>query len=296
MSATAPSDRELLLGESLLRETELGDAEMLVREAGWNQLAADWRIFLELGTVYAVRNSAHRVVATAATLPHGGNFAWISMVLATSDYRRQGLATRLLRRCVYDLTGRGLVPVLDATPAGRMVYSRLGFADSWGFQRYYASAPNRGESAAHAPPGIAIRPISGADWPTLSRYDAQAFGADRRALLSRLRGRAPGAELAAWRGDRIVGFALGRDGRSATQLGPLAAEDEVTAQALLGRALTGTRGPIYIDLADSKSALRRWLQGLGFAPQRPFTRMVYGRATRFDDPARTMAVAGPELG
>jgi hypothetical protein len=89
---------------------------------------------------------------------------------------------------------------------------------------------------------------------------------------------------------------LGRDGRSATQLGPVAAEDEDTAQALLGLALAGVRGPIYIDLVDGKSALRRWLEGRGFAPQRPFTRMVYGGAMTIGDVTRTMAVAGPELG
>jgi len=295
MSAMAHSDPELL-HESLLQETELGDAEELVREANWNQTAADWRIFLELGTVYAVRNSAHRVVATAAALLYGGHFAWISMVLVASDYRRQGLATRLLRRCVDDLVGRRLVPVVDATPAGRMVYVGLGFQDSWGFQRYSAPRPPREEVAPPTPDGVVIRSISADDWVKLCRYDARVFGADRSALLTRLRGRAPGAELAAWRGDRIIGFVLGRDGRSATQLGPLAAEDEATARVLLGLALTGTHGPIYIDLADSKSALRRWLEDHGFAPQRPFTRMVYGRAMRFDDFARTMAVAGPELG
>ena len=295
MSAMAHSDTELL-NESLLQATELRDAEALVREAGWNQLTADWRIFLELGTVYAVRNSAHRVVATAATIPYGGHYAWISMVLVASDYRRRGIATRLLRRCVDDLVGRRLVPVLDATPAGRMLYIQFGFQDSWGFQRYSASAPRRKEIAPSTPDGVVIRSISGDEWLMLYRYDAQAFGADRSALLTRLRGRAPGAELAAWRGDRIVGFVLGRDGRSATQLGPVVAEDEATAQALLGLALTGAPGPIYIDLVDSKSSLRRWLEGRGLAPQRSFTRMVHGSAMRIDDVAHTMVVAGPELG
>jgi GNAT superfamily N-acetyltransferase len=295
MSAMAHSDPEPL-HESLLQATELGNADALVREAGWNQVTADWRIFLELGTVYAVRNSAHRVVATAATLLCGGHVGWISMVLVASDYRRRGLATRLLRRCVDDLVGRGLVPVVDATPAGRMVYVGLGFQDSWGFRRYSAPAPRREEIAPSAPDGVVIRSVHGDDWHALCRYDAQVFGADRSALLARLRGRAPGTELAAWRGDRIIGFVLGRDGRSATQLGPLAAEDEATARALLGLGLAGTHGPIYVDLADGKSAVRRWLEDHGFAPQRPFTRMVYGRALRFDDAARTMAVAGPELG
>jgi GNAT superfamily N-acetyltransferase len=294
MSAMAHSDPKVLQ-ESPLQENELDDAAALVGEAGWNQITADWRIFLELGTVYALRNSTHHVVATAATLPYGGRFAWISMVLVEGGYRRQGLATRLLRRCIDDLTSRGLVPVLDATPAGRMVYIRLGFQDSWDFHRFFAPAL-RSEVVRPATNGMVIRPISDADWPALCSYDAQVFGADRSALLFRLRGRLPGAELAAWRGEQIFGFVLGRDGRAAAQMGPLVAEDEATAMALLGIALISTRGPIYVDLADSKSALRRWLQDQGFAPQRSFTRMVYGRAARFDDSARTMAVAGPELG
>jgi len=281
---------------SPLQERELDYAAALVQEAGWNQLAADWRIFLELGTVHAVRDSGHRVIATAATLVYGGRFAWISMVLVEGGYRRRGLATQLLRRCIDDLTGRGLVPVLDATPAGRTVYVPFGFQDSWGFSRFVAAAPLRSERAPPTPNGIVIRPIGDADLPRLCGYDARVFGADRSGLLRRLRGRLPGAELGAWRGDQIVGFVLGRDGRAAAQLGPLVAEDEATATALLGVALVRTQGPIYVDLADSKSALQRWLRDRGFAPQRPFMRMIYGRAARFDDCARTMAVAGPELG
>ena len=282
--------------ESPLREAELADAQALSAEAGWNQVAADWRIFLDLGTVYAVRNSAGRVVATAATLPHGGRFAWISMVLVTAEYRRQGLARRLLDRCVSDLIGRGLVPVLDATPAGRTVYTALGFADTWGFHRLACGNRQGRDAAVAAEDGAVVRAITDADWPPLCRYDAAAFGADRSAVLGRLRGRVPQAELIAYRGDRIAGFLLGRDGRSAPQLGPLVAEDDAVAEGLLLCGLAAIHGPIYIDLADAKAGLRRTLEARGFAAQRPLMRMVYRRSESFDDPSRTFAVAGPELG
>ena len=95
---------------------ELPDAEALVAEAGWNQVAADWRMFLDFGTAYAVRAQG-RLIATAAWIPYGA-CAWISMVLVTAAERRRGLATRLLHRCIADVTTAGLVPVLDATPAG----------------------------------------------------------------------------------------------------------------------------------------------------------------------------------
>src|SRR5262245_34057940 len=178
-----------LAHEAPLGAAELGDAAVLVAEAGWNQVAADWRIFLDLGTVYAVRNSAGRVIATAATLPYGGRFGWISMVLVAGTYRRQGLARRLLNRCIADLTAAAVVPVLDATPAGRSIYLMLGFQDAWGFHRLAAKATARNPSLPAPPAGIRIQPIGDTIYDELCRYDAAAFGADRSGVLARLRGR-----------------------------------------------------------------------------------------------------------
>jgi GNAT superfamily N-acetyltransferase len=285
-----------LAHESPLRAAELDDAAALVAEAGWNQVAADWRIFLDLGTVYAVRNSVGRVIATAATLPYGGRFAWISMVLVAGAYRRQGLASRLMARCIEDLTAARVVPVLDATPAGRTVYVALGFEDAWGFHRLAGRGTGHKGSLPPQPAGVAIQPIDDTIYEDLCRYDADIFGADRSGVLARLRGRVPPAELVALREGRVCGVLLGRDGRSATQLGPLVAEDAVIAQALLARGLAAMEGPVYIDLADAQAPVRAWLTGFGFAAQRPLTRMLYRRSETFDDASRTFAVAGPELG
>ena len=61
-------------------------------------------------------------------------------------------------------------------------------------------------------------------------------------------------------------------------------------------ALEAIEGPLFIDLADSKAELRSFLDAHGFAAVRPFTRMLYGTSTHFDDAARTFAVVGPEFG
>jgi GNAT superfamily N-acetyltransferase len=287
----APSEPPLAIAVGLATH-ELDDAALLVREAGWNQVAADWRIFLDLGTVYAVR-AGNRLVATAATLPFDDRFAWISMVLVAGDHRRRGLATRLLRRCIDDLLAGNLVPVLDATPAGRAVYRPLGFLDAWGFHRLMRvqTAP-----AAPVPGAVAVRPITDARWPALCRYDANIFGADRSAVLTRLRGRLPQAELFAERYGEISGFLLGRDGRTTNQLGPLLADDDASARALLTHALAAIDGPLYVDLADARTDIAAFLAACGFTPQRPFTRMLYRRAESYDDGRRTYAVIGPEFG
>jgi GNAT superfamily N-acetyltransferase len=271
---------------------DLADAEALVAEAGWNQVAADWRIFLDFGTGYAVR-SGGRVIATAATLPYGGRCAWISMVLVSAEHRRRGLATRLLHRCISDIKASGLIPVLDATPAGAKVYAPLGFESAWGFARLTSQ-----RRSIEAPPtdGIAIHPITDDRWAALCAYDATIFGADRSEVLARMRGRLPASNLFAQRGGRIAGMLLGRDGRTSAHLGPLIAEDDAVAQALLAHALDRIDGPVYIDVADAKPEVRGFLEASGFSPQRPFTRMLLGRRESFDDGSRTYAVTGPEFG
>jgi GNAT superfamily N-acetyltransferase len=289
--------------KSSLSSAELDDVGALVSEARWNQIAADWRLFIELGRLYAAHTAAGRIMATTATLPYGGRFAWISMVLVAGQYRRRGLATLLMRRATDDLSAARLVPVLDATPDGRAVYRALGFLDCWGLHRLRRERQGEGEGERQgardrisAPAGVSIRPIRNADWPALCAFDAAAFGAQRGTVLGGLRGRLPAAELIAQSGDRVVGFSLGRDGRVAAQIGPLVAENAAIACAILARALDRIAMPLFIDLADAKSDVRNFLEARGFAAVRPFTRMLHGRSARFDDPARTFAVVGPEFG
>ena len=112
-------------------------------------------------------------------------------------------------------------------------------------------------------------------------------------MLAGLRGRLPQAEVIAQSGDRILGFSLGRDGRMIPHVGPLVAESDGIACAILAHAIERIDAPLFIDLADAKSQVREFLQARGFAAVRPFTRMAHGQATRFDDPERTFAVIGP---
>ena len=72
---------------------------MLSTETGWNQNEADWRFFLSRGIVFGIRDGV-RLVATAALLPYSGSNAWISMVLVTADFRRRGIATKLVDACL----------------------------------------------------------------------------------------------------------------------------------------------------------------------------------------------------
>jgi GNAT superfamily N-acetyltransferase len=284
-----------LLAESPLGPGDLQGAEALVTEAGWNQNAADWRVFLELGRAFAVKDAEGRLAATAATLPYPSGFGWVSMVLVAGAFRRRGIATRLLQRCIDELKAAGTVPVLDATPAGREVYKPLGFRDGWRIQRWRrtGTAPEV-DTAATAAPGV--RALRDEDWPALLALDATAFGCERAPLLAHLRARATAFSCVMEQGGRLRGFLLGRGGRIATQLGPIVADDPATAAALAAWATARLPSPIILDTLDHHASFAQWLGAHGFARERPYTRMALGRDDLFGDPARLVAIAGPEFG
>lgn len=278
---------------------DIDAAQALVVQSGWNQTADDWRIFLDLGEVIAVENATGRVIATAATLPHGAHLGWISMVLVDLAHRRQGIATNLLKLCIDTLQRDARIPVLDATPAGREVYLRLGFRDGPRITRWQADLPRRQIAAAlssTADPvaastsamqpstsarrpstsALRVRPIEAGDWHAIAALDARACGTDRVALLQRLHVRSREFACVAIEGDALRGFALGRDGNRATYLGPIVADSEPAARALLQAMIANAAGPVFIDALDAHASLRTWLEANGFAVQRPYVRMALG--------------------
>ncbi|HEX6956445.1 MAG TPA: GNAT family N-acetyltransferase [Ferrovibrio sp.] len=283
------------LGIGRLGHADLPAALGLSAEAGWNQTADDWRLFLDHGRVFACRNQDGMPMATAAILPYG-RFAWISMVLVTAGMRQRGLGTALLKHCIAELRRDGLTPLLDATPAGEHVYLPLGFKPIFGMTRWQgetarqAAAQDSGRNIA-GPIATATAMDAGA-LGSAAMLDAAAFGAPREFLLQSLLGRAPDLALRL----KEHSFVLARPGRLATQIGPLVANDEAAALALLQTVLARLDGPVFLDVPDRWQRLQAALRQLGCTVQRSFRRMALGRDEAFGDPARCFVVAGPEFG
>ncbi len=304
---------------------DIAAALLLSESASWNQNEADWRTMLAIGRgwgiptagadgvegVDGVKGAGH-LAASVVIVPYGSEFAWISMVLVLPAFRRRGYASRLLRHALADLREHGMGGILDATPAGHAVYLEEGFADAWGLRRYRreASAPCGGAPITLAPPPappdamvlqprdepIAPRPLREGDWPAILAIDRPAFGGDRETLLRALAARLPEAAWVAGSSGQLRGFVFGRDGREASQIGPLVADDPALARCLLKEALHRIDGPVQVDLADRHESLLPWLESHGFREQRAFMRMVRGVPEAPGNPALVVLVAGPEFG
>jgi GNAT superfamily N-acetyltransferase len=259
----------------------------LSTEAHWNQNEADWRFFLTKGTVFGVRDADGRLVATAALLPYASGNAWISMVLVTANWRRRGLATRLMKACLDAAAGQGLTCWLDATPDGAKVYGRLGFEPTLQLLRLRL---DRSISPQTVPPkGL---PVS--DLYELIEDDERIMGFDRSALLLEL-GKRPGSRLLA----NSVAMGLVRDGRRMRHIGPLYAGGVFAALEIVEQVVEPETGPLLIDAVNAPDGVHddfiKDLTRMCWIIERPFQRMRFGRAASTPD-GLPFAVAGPEYG
>jgi GNAT superfamily N-acetyltransferase len=255
----------------------------LSTEAQWNQNEADWRFFLTRGTMFGVRDSDGHLIASASLLPYGSGNAWISMVLVTQDWRRRGIATRLVDACLDAASKQGLVSWLDATPAGATVYGPLGFKPTLQLRRLRLKQANSVKTGA--PPSLPA-----CDIESFIVQDRRAMGFDRSTLLREIGGRS---------GSRLLSngeaFALVRDGRTARHIGPLLAANTDQALAMVDDIVRTETGPLLIDAIHEQADFLKGLTGSGWEIERPFQRMRFGAATV--QPAELpFAVAGPEYG
>ncbi len=260
-------------------------------EAGWNQTAEDWALFIAQGHALGYRDAAGKLVATAAAIVYGGGFGWISMVLVTPQWRHRGLASMLLEACMQRLQGLQVTPLLDATPAGEPVYRHLGFRAGFAFERWQGcGAPAMGPASVGTE---GVRAAGPGDLEAIAALDRAAHGLGRRSLLRSFLGR---GDTRAWMPHDGSGFVIARAGSRATQIGPLVAHDDVGAIALLAAVLHAVVGPIFLDVPRRWAELAAWLERNAFGRQRPYARMVLGSGAVPACGDRMFVLAGPEFG
>jgi GNAT superfamily N-acetyltransferase len=260
--------------------------------AGWNQLSADWRFMLSVGWGAGVRDAEGRWIGTGLMLPLGRRIAWISMVLVDAAHRRGGIGGALLERCFEQAEQQKSIAGLDATEFGRPVYLRYGFQDVYALRRWRLGRLPDGCLPCR---DLSIATINKSDLDEVSGYDRPRSGLERDHVLAHLMQRQPQLAFAARRGDSLAGYALARDGRLATQIGPVVADSVETAGALIATAMHAGAPPYMLDVPDAHAELTGWLERQGATAPRGFMRMLRGEHPPIASERHVFALAGPEL-
>ena len=257
----------------------------LCRSAGWNQLENDWKLFLELnpgGSRVAVDENG-TIAGTVSTIVYEDHFSWIGMVLVDPEKKRQGIGTQLLLEALKILEKQETVK-LDATPAGREVYLKLGFTDEYTLSRMISRNDNKLQNQSNA------HNTTAKELHKILQTDREVFGASRKELLMRLHKNSPELSFST-----NNSYSFGRNGYNFTQIGPVIADNPDDAKDLITGVLSNSEGPMVIDVMDS-SPIKQWLISLGFTEQRKLIRMYRGKNVWPGIPAKQFAILGPEFG
>lgn len=262
---------------------DLPDCLALMIDRGWSPDEQRWRLLLDVGAGFGLREDAGDLIATSVLTrfgpgPDGGrDLAVVSMVLVARRRQRRRLGARLTAHALDAATDA--VVTLNATHQGRGLYEQLGFTtvgQTYTHVGVFAPDPSR----AAGQPG-AVRPAGPDDLPAIRALDAAVIGADRSAALDRLAGtlgaegtaRDPGIPGAPGIADAIrvidaggtvTGFAASWRGRGTvearpTQVGPVLAADLDDARALIAAVARTVDGPIRVDVEGRHPRLRAWL-------------------------------------
>jgi GNAT superfamily N-acetyltransferase len=284
--------------------SDVPSAMELSTRAGWNQTAEDWRRMMQLSASGCrCIEDAGKIVATTTLLHYGASLAWIGMVLTRPEYRRQGLARRLMEDSIASAERRGIRTLkLDATDEGRPLYEGLGFVveetvERWG--RDLKAVEDAEDVSGTSKQGVQSDSHAWAICGDHLALDMKAFGVSRKRLLDTL--------FASGRSDSTTGgYVLSRPGRTAHSLGPCVASSREGAQQLItthfGRVkcrsdesgCSSCRG-WYWDLLPANSEAVRFAEEYGFTRRRTLWRMRHGDAIKKND-EMVYAIAGFELG
>jgi ribosomal protein S18 acetylase RimI-like enzyme len=274
--------------------TDIPSGLSLCRSAGWNQRSRDWEIFLKLdpqGNRVCV-NDEGNVIGTVTTIRYGNHFAWIGMVLVDPNHQRKGIGFGLLEESMQVLKNENCIK-LDATPAGRQVYVKLGFEDEYELSRMSASSIHNQHLVSH-PTAAAL---TSDDFERVRSLDLKVFGADRMMLLSQMLDGAPELAFQVTEDDHLKGYCFGRPGYRYTHIGPVVATSVEVAKDVVSAALkhVGNK-PVILDVPHHDESWLDWLKSLGFSVLRPFIRMYRGNNQWPGIPQNQFAILGPEFG
>jgi GNAT superfamily N-acetyltransferase len=285
-------DTELYIRE--MQVEDLDEAMKLKSAEGWNQTRSDWELILINNPgLCLVAVAEDRVVATVTAFSYEGTFAWIGMMLVDRQFRRKGISNKLMLEIIQRL-GKKQTIRLDATPAGQMVYERLGFVKEYSLFRWVRQTgiPEKVNDVA-----ANVLQMNRKDLQELTLWDKVVFGADRKEVLSHLFKNYPQGAFCIKFGDKINGFVFCREGSKFLHIGPLVTSDAIIAKTLISHILNKFFDMnLLLDLGEHHSAMHNWLEENGFQRQRELIRMFIPPNSNKGIPENYYLISGPELG
>lgn len=274
-----------------MKSADLSEAHQLSQAVGWGHRLEDWQLMYELGHGFVASDADGTLFGIAMYWLYGGDFAAIGMVIVSPDLQRSGIGRQLMDAILLKTRGRRLF--LNATGEGTRLYESLGFLATGTISTHYGVLAS---NPTPVPVDVEVAQIRPQDWPAIERLDRDASGMDRTNLLAAVSNASSG--LVAKREETVTGYIIPRQFQKGTLLGPLVADSESTASALLSAAAAaaGVSGPLRADIPGDAPLLAEWLERAGLGRVGQVTTMWRSAPPVASSQARIFGLSSQALG
>jgi GNAT superfamily N-acetyltransferase len=253
-----------------MRPDEISLAIDWAAAEGWNPGLADGACFGAIDPEgFLIGELDSEAAATISCVNYDASFAFLGFYMVRPDLRGRGLGLQIWKAAIAH--GGARVIGLDGVVAQLANYRKSGFELAYLNIRcagiVTAGAPTAGVGALHDVPMALIE-----------SNDATVFPAPRPAFL-RTWIRAPGhIGRALMRDGALSAWGVIRPCRRGWKVGPLVADDRVSAEAVLSALVADIGGgEIFLDVPSLNHEAVALAQGLGLAPVFETARMYTGR-------------------
>jgi ribosomal protein S18 acetylase RimI-like enzyme len=223
-----------------------------------------------------------------------GKLGWIGLLIVKAEYRRRGIATRLMNAAIDHLLQHGVQTIrLEAATKISELYRKLGFIDEYDSLRF---------SKAVKKPDARMKdssiPIKKKDINGIATFDKKYFGADRTKVLTSLSAENPQLCVASYDGAIIDGYIMCRKAKNGYVLGPFVCnpENTQTAENLLQACMNRLENTtLYIGVPETNKNAVDLLTRHAFTHYSESIRMRLGQEIN-DRVQGIFAIGGPMKG
>ncbi len=253
-----------------MRDTDLPTCLTFTQQVKWPHRMGDWQLHFSQGNGSIIEDADGEIAGCILWWDYGSEYATVGLVVVPEHRQGNGLGRTLMDTVMSQTGARNLQ--LVATVAGKRLYQQCGFEEC-GFVYQV-----QGELTAQPEVTNSALSFSALDETMLKdviALDAAAYGCSRDSLLKAVA--AAGKGLVAYHDGKPAGFAMLRTSGHGQTLGPVLADNDDTAKALISRLLADETGFIRFDLTEEALALKPWLESLGLAQVDKVSVMVKGK-------------------
>jgi len=268
---------------------DLPHAHRLSQAVGWGHRLQDWKLMFDLGHGFVAFDRSSAIQGVALWWPFGDEYATLGMLIVSPHLQKSGIGRQLMEAILAAAGSRRIE--LNATPAGLHLYERMQFVPAG---RICTHIGTLSVDVQPVPSGINVRHVRAGDWSSLRSLDRRASSMDRTRLLDALAAESRGfvAEV----DNRITGYLLCREFGKAKVLGPVVAESEQSALALISAAAVEIGGVLRADIPEDAALLSAWLSDAKLPRVGQVQTMWKGGAPAGDGTVRIFALASQALG